>query len=425
MKFVHRSVTNRIVEGLKKYPVVGITGARQTGKTTLCQFLLPEYLKKEVSYFTFDDPDERLRFSRSAVTILEDIKEPVVILDEIQKNPDVFDPLKYIVDRERQKPALKRKKFIITGSSHLMLLRGIKETLAGRIILINLYPFSFSETASSLESAHFLTELLKKKKINKRETQKIDLLSSEEKRNLTKLRDNHLMWGGFPPVWNVKKIEDRIEWLKNYRKTYLERDIYDAGGVADIGNFLLAQKILCLRTGSILSYSEVAKEVQVAVNTIKRYVYILNVTFNCFLLQPFYKHAGKRLVKSPKIYFTDTGLCRSVAGEEGISKGKIYETWVFTELLKWKELQTPEPEIYYYRTASGVEVDFIIRHNKFLLPVEAKAGRVVDHRDAKHIEKFMNDYRPNAPVGLIIYSGSEIVEVRKNIYAVPDWYVFL
>ena len=188
----------------------------------------------------------------------------------------------------------------------------------------------------------FLNRLIEQQRILKKDIEEINLISSEELRNILNKRDKLLKWGGYPPIWKIDGDDKNIEntdWLKDYRKTYIERDVPDVGSFTNPDTFILAQKLLTLRTGQILSISEIAKEAGIAVNTVKRYIYILRATFISFLLNPYFNNTSKRLIKSPKIYFPDNGLNRAVAGEDGIYKEALYETWIFSELLKWKELQ--------------------------------------------------------------------------------------
>ena len=428
MDYIKRSITHKIVERLKKRRVIAVTGARQTGKTVLCKNIIPSVTNKPYKYYTFDDPEERIRFKNNAIAILESTKEPLIILDEIQKIPDLFDPLKYLADKENKDD----KRFIITGSSQILLAKGIKETLAGRISIFNLFPLSFGEILSKAGKPIFLDKIIEHKDIKKDDMNEISFFSSDELRYIENKRDKSVKWGGYPSLWQtvsgnefLDSDAERAAWLKDYRNTYIERDISDIGEVHNLDSFIIAQKLLALRTGQVLSFSEIAKETGVAVNTVKRYIFILNATFQCFLLSPYFGNISKRLIKSPKIFFSDTGISMTIAGEDGLSQGAAYETWVFSELLKWKEAKDAETELFFFRSASGVEVDFIIKIEGVIIPIEVKSSRRVGYADAKGIESFMNYYRDRNKIyfGIIAYPGREIKEVRKNIFAVPDWFL--
>ena len=421
MDFLKRDISDIILSRIGKDSLIVITGARQTGKTTLCENILPKMLGVQATYITFDDPDERFRFQRAAISILESIETPLIVLDEVQKIPSLFDPLKYVVDKQKKTDI--KKIFILTGSSQLLLMKSIKETLSGRAALFHLYPFSFAEVLGT-HNVPLLTQIWQGKAITNKHLKQFNAVSSGAIRQAMSIRNEHQAWGGYPPVWLRKIEEDKINWLKDYRKTYLDRDIFDVGQVADIDTFATAQKMLCLRTGQILKISEVARDLSLSVNTIKRYVHLLSMSFHCYVLPPYYENIGKRFIKSPKIFFPDMGLNRAILGDAAISSGAAYETWVFFELIKWKQLQAIEPDIFFYRTASGLEIDFLICGDGIIVPVEVKFSEKASYADARHLEVFMKEHKQIVPFGIIIYRGREFKEIRQNIWAVPDWYLF-
>ena len=421
MNYIQRDIANVLLSRIKNDRILVITGARQTGKTTLCENLLPGLLNLPFAYISFDDPDERLRFQHSAIDILESFDEPLIILDEVQKLPSLFDPLKYVVDK--QKKSGHKSVFILTGSSQLLLMKNIKETLAGRVALFHMYPFSLAEVLG-IGSMPFMTKIWREKTIRDSDLRVFSAISPEVIRNAVHLRNEHQLWGGYPPVWSRNNEVDKTNWLKDYRKTYLERDVIDVGQVANIDNFAIAQKILCARTGQLFTISGVARDLSLAVNTIKRYVNLLSMSFQCYLLQPYYENIGKRFIKSPKIFFPDVGLNRVILGNAQISSGASYETWIFSELVKWKQLQPVEPDLFFYRTSAGSEIDFLVCWNGNVLPVEAKAAEKVSYADGRSIDQFMAEHKNTSPLGIIVYRGKILQEIRKNIWAVPDWYLF-
>ncbi|MCX5806178.1 MAG: ATP-binding protein [Proteobacteria bacterium] len=423
MEYKKRNISEILSLKTTKEQIIVLTGARQTGKTTLCEGILPRQLNMPYTYISFDDPDERLRFQNTGITILESIKTPLVILDEVQKIPVLFDQLKYVVDKQKRTAGSQRNIFILTGSSQLILLKNIKETLAGRTALMHLYPFSLSEVLE-YSNLPLLSKIWSELILTDQDITRCNTISPEESRIILKKRDEHQTWGGYPPVWERSEEADRINWLKNYRTTYLERDISDVGQVANLDNFAMVQRLLCARTGQMLSLSEVARDLALAVNTVKRYVSLLEMTFQCYLVPPYYTNIGKRFVKSPKIYFPDAGLNRAILGEMTTYSGASYESWIFSELVKWKQLQPVEPDIFFYRTTSGTEVDFLIAGEGLILPVEVKSSTKAAYADGRSLESFMHDNDQIAPLGLIAYKGKTIIEVRKNIWAVPDWFLF-
>jgi predicted AAA+ superfamily ATPase len=313
---------------------------------------------------------------------------------------------------------------VLTGSSQLLFLPKIKETLAGRISLVHLWPFSLSEVLKSNSGHSLIQRIWKNKKVMRKDINLTALTPADIIRSMTKITREHQKWGGYPPVWQRQKKADKINWLKDYRSTYLERDITEIGRVENIDTFALAQKLLCARTGQLLSISEVARDLSLSVNTVKRYINLLVVSFQCVLLKPYYENIGKRFVKSPKIYFPDVGLNRVILGEIEIDSGASYETWVLSELIKWKGLQSVEPEMYFYRTTGGMEIDFLLKSEDMFLPIEVKSSHKVDYVDGRNLESFMSTHKRKSSIGLIVYRGSELAEIRKNIWAVPDWMLF-
>jgi len=256
------------------------------------------------------------------------------------------------------------------------------------------------------------------------EAKRLVTMSPQLTRAMRMVRDLHRKWGGFPAVWQREDETDKINWLRDYRRTYLERDLADAGQVADLDAFALAQKLLCARTASLLSVSEVARDAGLAVNTVKRYIHLLSMTFQCVLLEPYYENVGKRLIKSPTIYFTDPGVIRAILGERSVNDGAWYESWVFSELLKWRQRQPVEPELFFYRTSAGLEVDFLIAACGRLLPAEVKSHDRVTSADGRSVETFLKAHGDESGIGLVIYPGNDFGEIRHNVWAVPDWYLF-
>jgi len=423
MDYLPRQAVDVIISKIKHEPVIVLTGSRQTGKSTLCDTLLPGRMKLPHTYLSFDDPDERLRFQSAGIAVLESITTPLVILDEAQKMPSLFDPLKYVVDKRRRMKNAPKQIFLLTGSSQMVLLKKITESLAGRAALVNLFPLSLSEVLRS-EAVPFLTNIWESGRIAKKDVDAVPAIPPERMRAVMHTRNEHQAWGGYPAVWQREEKTAKLSWLKDYRKTYVERDISDVGQVANIDTFAMAQKLLCARTGQLLSISEVARDLSVAVNTVKRYVSLLTMTFQCHLVRPYHGNISKRLVKSPKIYFPDPGVNRAILGDTVSGAGAAYESWVFSELLKWSHLQPVEPEIFFYRTSAGMEVDFLLTGEERLLPIEVKASRKVAHADGRHLESFMAEHRKEAPLGLVVYPGASLVEIRKNIWAIPDWLLF-
>jgi predicted AAA+ superfamily ATPase len=330
--WIERSYTSKIEEAVKSRSVVLLTGVRQSGKSSLLQKLFPE-----ADYVTLD----RIVFAEEAeenpTAFLNRFKKQVII-DEIQYAPSLFRELKIKIDEDRSV----RGKWILTGSQQFSLMRHISESLAGRVRILNL------GTLSALELSK--TTLLK----NKRD----------------------LLWkGGFPEIW--AENFNANDFFDDYIQTYLERDLKQILNVTNLRDFRRFLTLLALRVGQLMNYSELSKEVGVAVNTIKAWVNALETSGIIILLPPYYKNLGKRIIKAPKLYFCDNGLVAALlnidslkALDNSLHLGNIWENFVMSEYLK--EGFVAGKNIFYFRDKNGVEIDFIIEKGGEIFLVEAK-----------------------------------------------------
>lgn len=332
--WIERNNTAKLIEAVKTRPVVLLTGLRQAGKSSLLKKLF-----KDADYITLD----RILYAEEAEknpTIFLNRFKNQVIIDEIQYAPSLFRELKIKVDEERNK----RGKWILTGSQQFTLMQKVSESLAGRIRILVLNTLSVSEL---------------------------------NKTNLLKSSSDLLWKGGFPEVW----AEDlnASDFFVDYIQTYLERDLKQIINVTSLLDFRKFLSLLALRTGQLINYSEISKDVGVAVNTIKSWVHALEISGIINLLQPYYKNLGKRLIKAPKLYFNDNGLLCSLLNIHSISNlensphyGNIWENFVFTEYLK--EGFISGKNLFFYRDQNGVEIDFVIEKDNTTYLIEAKSN---------------------------------------------------
>ncbi len=406
---------------IERWPVTVLTGSRQSGKTTLVCDLLPHSGAREIAYISLDDPDERLRLAAAPVRLL-DRPGALVVLDEIQKQPGLLDAVKLLADRKAG------HKFLLLGSSQILLLRQIRETLAGRATLLDLWPLALVERVDHRDAppsgldhlwrhgASALSELAVRH-------------TAEAERRWRHARDEHLLWGGYPGL-ELLEAEDRMVWLRDFRRTYLERDLGDLGQVADLDQFALAQNLLAARTGRLLSYSEIARELGVAVNTVKRYVRFLEISYQVVLLRPLLPTTTARLVKSPKLYWTDPGLARALSERMGADDGAIYETFVLCELLRWASWQAEAPRIHFYRTHAGLEIDFVLHSARKVLAIEARAGRRIGPTDARSLAAALHNIRipgmrdDAVRLGIVVSRAARVAELGPGLWSVPDWILF-
>lgn len=417
-----RGLLSRLKERLARWPITVVTGARQTGKTTLVRNLLPAAGEASPVYFSLDDPDERLRLAADPVRRL-DHGDHLVILDEVQKQPALLDTVKLLADRG------KTHRFLLLGSSQILLLKQVRETLAGRATLLELWPLALAERVESQQVPPSGLDRIWREGEPALQKMVEEAPSAEPARLWRGLAEEHLVWGGYPGLEPLTE-EERLTWLRDFRRTYLERDLADLGRVADLDQFALSQNLLAARTAQLLSYSEVSRELGVAVNTVKRYLRFLEISYQVFLLRPLFPTVTARLVKSPKLYWTDPGLARLLSERMGVADGPIFETAVLDEFLRWSSWQPDPPQLHFYRTSGGQEVDFVLHSAKCLLAIEAKAGRSAHRTDARPLVDLLQSVRmpglsrSACRLGLVVTRGREVEPLAPRVWAIPDWRLF-
>jgi uncharacterized protein len=359
-----RALQDRWLDASRQFPVLLLTGPRQVGKTTFLRHAVEDGRR----YVTLDDPILRTMANEEPALLLQRFPPPVLI-DEIQYAPGLLPFVKMAVDADHRPGA-----FWLTGSQQFHLMRGISETLAGRVAIVNMLGFSNRErhrfplaVPPLLPTPESLAEREK----------------SAGETSLPRVYEDAFR-GSFPSLV-AGPVTDRDLFYSSYLQTYLERDVRDLAQVGDEAAFVRFLRACAARTGQLLNLSELARDTGVQVNTAKNWLSILQTSFQVFLLQPYHTNLSKRLVKTPKLYFFDTGLCAyltqwSSTGtlEAGAMSGAIFETYVFSELLKswWHRMRTPE--IYYYRDKDGREIDFLLVSDGTLYPLEVKRSASPD-----------------------------------------------
>lgn len=364
MKFINRDISLKI-KSLSNTPVITITGARQTGKTTLAKELFPDYL-----YVNLEFPDVRAVAKNDPRGFL--LQSDKMIIDEIQWVPELFSYIQGFVDED------KNKRFVLTGSNNFNLLHKISQSLAGRVALFFIPTLSMHEIKSS------------------------DNLSINLYQNIYS--------GGYPRIINgLEKPED---WYKSYIQTYLEKDIRDTASIHMIDRFFIFLQILATRVGSIVNYTSIANEVQVSSGTIRDWVSVLEASFIIFKINPYSKNIKKRLVKSPKIYFNDTGLLCSLLNIKNpddikthIFSGFIFENYIINEYFKKESILNNLHNLFFYRDHNGNEVDLIIERDAEKLELyEIKLHRTLSREFTKGLEFLSNELKINN-VKNIVYGG--------------------
>jgi predicted AAA+ superfamily ATPase len=396
---------------------VVLTGARQTGKTTTAKAVFGG-----LRYVNLDDVEARgslrdVRTTAWARTVGDSV------LDEAQKEPTVFDKVKYSFD------AGEIDFTVLLGSSRILLLDQIRESLAGRAFLYDLWPLMLSEllTPSGEEPARpLLDELLYAEGSIRSalEAQPETLIGDAAEKRLSALE--HLArWGGMPALLPLDD-EDRRSWLRSYRQTFLERDLVDLVRLRDLEPFRKLQELAMLRSGQILSYSELARDAGVSPATARRYLEYLDLSYQVVLLRPYSRNLTSTVVKSPKLYWLDLGLSREVTASRGDLTGAEFETLVVAECHKWIRTMAPDVKMYFYRTRSRMEVDLLLETPGGVLAVEIKNRGQAYPEDARALAELREPLGVSWLGGLVVYRGTRLHPLREadGIWAVPAHQLF-
>ncbi len=404
MNTLPRAVTRALADRLRVMPAVVVTGARQTGKSTLAEELVPGQRR----YYTLDDLDA-MDAARNDPESLVGGSAPVT-LDEIQRAPDLLRAIKRSIDRNR-KPG----RFLLTGSANLLLMRQVSESLAGRASYLTLWPMTRREQLG-LGACGRWDDLL-----NAKDDTWLELLAAgDETANDWRALARR---GGFPtPAVQLTSHGDRAIWFDGYVRTYLERDLQDLASISALPDFRRLMRATCFRIGQLLNQTELGRDIGLPQPTVHRWLNLLETSYLLVRLPAYAVNRTKRLIKAPKLYWGDVGLALHLAGITH-PEGAHLENVVLHDLLAWRDAMNERAEITYWRTAVGDEVDFVIEVDGKLLPIEVKATSRPRLADAKHLRTFRAEYGAKARSGLLLHTGSTIEWLTPDVLAVPWWRV--
>ena len=334
------------------------------------------------------------------------------MLDEVQREPDLILAIKRAVDERRPR---RRGQFVLTGSANLLLMGRISESLAGRAGYVPLWPLTRRERLG-LGTAGIWSALLATPA-----KEWLDLVQAE--------RVTPADWrdaarrGGYPtPSHELDSDRARHLWYQGYVQTYLERDLQDLSAIDNLVDFQRLMRATCLRLGGIVNMTELSRDTGVPRQSVQRHLNLLETSCQLIRVEPYSVNRTKRLIKAPKLYWSDTGLALFLSGaaEPG---GFHLENLVLHDLVAWRDSLVPRPNVLYWRTSAGHEVDFVIEDRHHLLPIEIKATAKPTPADAQHLRTFREEYRDQVRGALLLHTGSQIFWIAQHVLAVPWWKV--
>jgi predicted AAA+ superfamily ATPase len=359
-------------------------------------------------YRTLDDLEVLARAREQPEALVRDAAR--MTLDEVQRSPDLLLAVKRVVDEART-PG----QFLLTGSANLLLMRRISETLAGRAAYLTLWPLTRREQLG-LGAGGAWPRLFDARDEEWRHVLEAESAPPEDWRELARR-------GGYPvPAHELADPPARALWFDGYTRTYLERDLQDLSTVTSLVDFRRLMRAACLRLGNLVQQTEMGRDVGLPQPTVHRHLDLLETSYQLVRVPAFAVNRTKRLIKTPKLYWCDTGLALHLAGESE-PRGAHLENLVLADLLAWRDTRVPAPEVLYWRTVNGEEVDFVLESRGQLLPVEVKASAKPLLADARSLLLFRKEYPDLARAGLLLHTGTETGWIADGILAAPWWRV--
>ncbi len=353
--------------------IIVITGARQTGKTTLVRHIFPNY-----DYISIEDPVTVEQY-KSLTAAQWSATYPYAVLDEIQKEPRLIESIKSVYDQ------FPEPKYILLGSSQIMLLKKIRESLAGRCQIVEMYPLTLPELFTNSWQEEVQLSYFQKLMLNI-PVDDMPFLLDENHVKKQNVFDTYMKFGGYPAISDTEIHDnEKFDWLNNYVRTYLERDIRDLAAMRNLEPFTKTQKLVALYTGQLINNSKIAVESGVTSKTVQRFLNYMSISYQTLVLQPWSRNSKKRLVKTAKVHFMDVGVLRAILQQYGELYGHQFESAIIAEIYKQLKTINLNAQVYHLRTSDGREVDLLIETEIGYIAIEIKMGTVVRSVDGKHL----------------------------------------
>ncbi|MFH1189307.1 MAG: ATP-binding protein [Candidatus Omnitrophota bacterium] len=386
MKYLDRDIEKIVKAASRRFPAVIVTGPRQSGKTTLLNHIFAD----SHTYVSMDNPDTRLMAINEPPLFFDNYKPPLII-DEIQYAPELLSYIKILIDKNRKKAG----QFILTGSQLFPMMAKVGESLAGRIAVFTLLSFSIREQFGL--PAKLSLDVLKKR----------------------------VLTGGFPDVVLGNNINPEL-WFSGYLQTYLERDVRQLRQVGDLTDFQRFLQLAAAYNGQAINLSSISRDLGIAVNTVKAWFSILETSGQIALIKPFYLNKGKRIIKSPKLYFLDTGLLCYLAGLTSVKQifkgpmaGQFLETAVLGEIVRSFYNKGRISRVFWYKTSDGSEVDFVVEREGKILPIEVKLSSQVNTAMAKSLFSFCKLFAGKTEKAFVVNLSPERLSLGRDVESIP------
>jgi len=396
-----RDIIESVCTALENMPVVVVTGMRQTGKTT---FLCSQSEFGERSYINFDD-FAQLESAKSDPDDFIQQSQPVTI-DEAQKCPEIFSAIKRAVDKNRT-PG----QFLLSGSANFSILKNITESLAGRSVYLAMHPFSRREIAQQTAREPFIKEFFNSQEIDRKNVGK-PITSGEVAR-------------GCMPTVCLRQVKDPVIWFRGYEQTYLERDVRELSRIGDLLALRTLLRLTALRTGQLLSPSQLGRDAKLSAATTSRYLSLFEASFLITRIQPYLGNRSSRLIKSPKLYLSDSGIASHLMGLEMSVPirsdplyGAIFETYVAQNLISILSAKWQSASLFFWAVQGRHEVDFVIEEGRSCIALELKSAARWQAKDLSGLKAFVSA-TPHCKAGILCHNGKDAVQLGEKVWALP------